>query len=145
MRHPEFFVRPAAGAALVRVLQRNAAEWVTFDTTTLFAAPPTSDAEREAWAAKPRLPRHVVAVGPDPMVRVIGRDDPAATAAGWRPWVDTVAAWLHEGRRPTVFVHTPDNVDAPPLARRFHDEVRRLVPDLAPLPEPETPAPATLF
>jgi hypothetical protein len=56
-----------------------------------------------------------------------------------------VAGWLAEGRSPTVFVHTPDNVEAPGLARRFHDDVRALVPDLAPLPEPAPTEPATLF
>lgn len=145
VRHPEFFERPSAGAALARVLERHRAEWVTFDTSTLFASPPTSDAEREAWAAKPRLPRRVVAIGADPVVRTIGRDDPEQTIAGWQPWVHQVAAWLGEGRRPVVFVHTPDNVDAPVLARRFHDDVRRLVPDLAPLGAPDTAAPPTLF
>ena len=57
-----------------------------------------------------------------------------------------MAAWLGEGRTPTVFVHTPDNEDALVLARRFHDDVRRLVPALEPLPEPDDPVEqATLF
>ena len=56
-----------------------------------------------------------------------------------------MAAWLAEGRRPTFFLHTPDNVDALALARRFHDQVRARVPGLAPLPEPVEAQPATLF
>ncbi|HET9169793.1 MAG TPA: DUF72 domain-containing protein, partial [Actinospica sp.] len=52
------------------------------------------------------------------------------------PWLEVVAGWLREGRSPTFFIHTPDNVDAPILARRFHDQVRGLVPELEPLPEP---------
>jgi hypothetical protein len=35
-----------------------------------------------------------------------------------------------------VFVHTPDNVDSPLLAREFHAWVRAELPDVAPLPEP---------
>ena len=52
-----------------------------------------------------------------------------------------------EGRSPTVFIHTPDNVQAPELARRFHDEVRARVPELDPLPEPGSAPtePLTLF
>ena len=76
------------------------------------------------------------------MVRYIGRDDPARTIAGWQPWLATVAGWLREGRSPTVFIHTPDNVDAPELARRFHGEVRALVPEVEPLPDPARPDPA---
>ena len=72
-------------------------------------------------------------------MRFIGRDDPTATVAGWQPWIPVVADWLHEGRTPTVFVHTPDNVDAVLLARLFHDQVRAIVPELAPLPVPAPP------
>jgi uncharacterized protein YecE (DUF72 family) len=118
---------------------------VAFDTTAFFAAAPTSEAEREAWSNKPRLPVRREALTDRPVVRYLGRDDPEVTVAGWRPWVAVVAGWLAEGRRPTFFVHTPDNVDAPALARRFHDEVRARVPELAPLPEPMPTQPATLF
>jgi uncharacterized protein YecE (DUF72 family) len=145
VRHPEFFERPAVAAALERVLRGAGAEWVTFDTSAFFAASPGSDAEREAWAAKPRLPRRVVALGDEPVLRYLGRDDPAETEAGWQHWLPVVAGWLREGRSPVVFVHTPDNVDAPVLARRFHDAVRVLVPGLTPLPEPDVATPTTLF
>ena len=52
--------------------------------------------------------------------------DTAATIAGWQPWLSVVADWLSEGRSPVVFIHTPDNVDALWLVRRFHEEVRAL-------------------
>jgi uncharacterized protein YecE (DUF72 family) len=144
VRHPQFFDGSPAGRALRRVLEDNDAEWITFDTATLFGARPASEAERAAWAAKPRLPRRFEALGTRPVVRYLGRDDVAATVAGWQPWIAVVAGWLAEGRAPTVFVHTPDNDEALGLARRFHDEVRRRVPALAPLPEPRR-APPTLF
>ena len=68
-----------------------------------------------------------------------------STIAGWQPWLTTVAGWLREGRTPTVFIHTPDNVDALELARRFHDDVRARVPEVEPLPEPVPAGPPTLF
>ncbi len=151
VRHPEFFAVDAsgapgpAGAALTSVLSRRGAEWITFDTTVLFAAAPTSDAEREGWAQKPRLPRRTEAVSDEPVARYVGRDDVDATIEGWQPWVEVVAEWLREGRRPTFFLHTPDNGEALGLARRFHDQVRALVPGLAPLPEPLRMTPTTLF
>jgi uncharacterized protein YecE (DUF72 family) len=144
VRHPGFFVE-AGEKELQQACARAGAEWVTFDTTAFFAAPPTSDAEREAWERKPRLPRRSEALTDRPVVRYLGRDSDAETVAGWQHWVGVVAAWLREGRSPTFFLHTPDNVDAPFLARRFHDEVRARIPELDPLP---TPAPAdqgTLF
>jgi uncharacterized protein YecE (DUF72 family) len=144
VRHPAFFTDQRAAQELERVLGTVGAEWVPFDTTVLFDGLPTSDAEREAWRNKPRVPRRTRALTGRPVVRYIGRDDPERTAAGWQPWADTVAGWLREGRSPTVFIHTPDNVDSLDLARRFHADVRTRLPRLDPLPEPLTPPP-TLF
>src|SRR5580693_9375880 len=145
VRHRAFFDDPRSEQQLERILGHASAEWVTFDTTVLFGSPPVSDAEREAWTKKPRLPRRSRALTACPVVRYIGRDDVARTVAGWQPWLDEVAGWLREGRSPTVFIHTPDNVDAIDLARRFHDDVRARVPDIDPLPEPVPAGPPTLF
>ncbi|MFI7612823.1 DUF72 domain-containing protein [Nonomuraea terrae] len=147
VRHPAFFAEERAERLLERVLAGAGAEWVPFDTTVLFRSPPTSDAERDAWTKKPRVPRRARALTGHPIVRYLGRDAEERTVRGWRPWVDTVVEWLREGRSPTVFVHTPDNADAPALARRFHDEVRARLPELAPLPEPVAAdePPLTLF
>jgi len=145
VRHRAFFADPRSEQQLERVLGQAGAEWLTFDTSVLFGSPPASDAEREAWRKKPRLPRSPKALTRDPIVRYIGRDDPAQTAAGWQPWIGTVAGWLREGRSPTVFIHTPDNVEALELARRFHQDVRAQVPEVDPLPEPVPAGPATLF
>jgi uncharacterized protein YecE (DUF72 family) len=145
VRHRAFFADPRCGRRLEEVLGAAAAEWITFDTTTLFQSPPASDAERDAWTKKPRLPRRTVALTDHPIVRFLGRDSTERTADGWRPWIATVSGWLREGRSPTVFIHTPDNADAPMLARRFHAEVRARLPEIEPLPEPTPADPPTLF
>jgi uncharacterized protein YecE (DUF72 family) len=132
-------------SSLETALGQAGAEWVTFDTSVLFSRPPSSDAEREAWTKKPRVPRRSVALTGHPVVRYLGRDDTAETVEGWQYWVDVVTGWLREGRSPTVFVHTPDNVDALDLARRFHADVRAQLPGLDPLPDPLPSAPLTLF
>ncbi|WP_250214969.1 pilus assembly protein PilP [Acrocarpospora catenulata] len=44
-----------------------------------------------------------------------------------------------------MFIHTPNNAEVLPLARRFHDDVRARVPDVEPLPEPMPVEPLTLF
>jgi uncharacterized protein YecE (DUF72 family) len=145
VRHRAFFEDPRSEQQLERLLTDSGAEWVTFDTTVLFEGAPASDAEREAWTNKPRLPRRPRALTAYPVVRYLGRDDLARTVAGWQPWLDTVAGWLGEGRSPTVFIHTPDNVAALELARRFHDDVRARVPGIEALPEPVPAGPPTLF
>ncbi|MFF0244077.1 DUF72 domain-containing protein [Streptosporangium sandarakinum] len=145
VRHRAFFEDERAGRLLEGVLGGVGAEWVPFDTTALFRSPPTSDAEREAWTRKPRLPRRSAALTDRPIIRYLGRDSAERTVEGWRPWVGTVVEWLREGRSPTVFIHTPDNADALMLARRFHDEVRAHLPEVEPLPEPMPAEPLTLF
>ena len=145
VRHRAFFADPRWEQQLESVLGAVGAEWVPFDTTVLFGSPPVSDIEREAWRNKPRVPRRTRALTSHPIVRYIGRDDPARTAAGWQDWADVVAGWLREGRSPTVFIHTPDNVEALELARRFHDDVRTRMPEIEPLPEPVPAGPPTLF
>ncbi|WP_213455194.1 DUF72 domain-containing protein [Rhizomonospora bruguierae] len=145
VRHHAFFDDPRSADLLEKVLAGMAAEWVPFDTTAFFRSPPTSDAERDAWTKKPRAPLRTLALTDRPVVRYLGRDNPERTVEGWRHWVDATVDWLREGRSPTVFIHTPDNADAPMLARRFHDDVRARLPDLEPLPEPEPIEPLTLF
>jgi uncharacterized protein YecE (DUF72 family) len=145
VRHRAFFDDARSERLLERVLGGVGAEWVPFDTTVLFQDRPSSDAERDAWTKKPRLPRRSAGLTDRPIVRYLGRDDMARTVEGWRHWVDTVTEWLREGRSPTVFVHTPDNAEALGLARRFHDDVRARVPELKPLPEPMPAEPPTLF
>jgi uncharacterized protein YecE (DUF72 family) len=145
VRHRAFFEEPRTTRQLEQVLDHVGAEWVPFDTTVLFDGSPGSDAEREAWTKKPRVPRRTKALTAYPVVRYIGRDDPERTAAGWQPWADVVAGWLREGRSPTVFIHTPDNAEALELARRFHEDVRARVPEVEPLAEPVPAGPPTLF
>jgi uncharacterized protein YecE (DUF72 family) len=145
VRHRAFFEDPRWEQRLEQVLGEVGAEWVTFDTTVLYETPPSTDMEREAWSKKPRLPRRQRALTDHPIVRYIGRDDDEVTAAGWQPWLDTVVGWLREGRSPTVFIHTPDNVSALELARKFHDAVRARLPGVRPLPEPLPAGPPTLF
>lgn len=145
VRHRAFFDDPRSTRTLERVLADASAEWIPFDTTAFFQSTPTSDAEREAWAKKPRMPRRSLALTDRPIVRYLGRDATEHTIAGWQHWIDVVTEWLCEGRSPTVFIHTPDNAEAPMLARRFHDEVRARLPDLEALPQPIPVEPPTLF
>lgn len=124
---------------LIELLARHNVERILIDTRAVFAGPRETAAEEEAFLRKPRLPVRPVAIGPSPVVRFIGQTDPAANPHWWSKWVPKIVEWIHEGRTPTVFLHTPDNVVAPELARQFHDEVRARIPELAPLPLPREP------
>jgi uncharacterized protein YecE (DUF72 family) len=145
VRHRAFFDDPRSMRLLEGVLAGVAAEWIPFDTTAFFTRPPTSDAERDAWAKKPRMPLRSLALTGRPIVRYLGQDATAQTIEGWHHWIDVVTEWLREGRSPTMFIHTPDNADALTLARRFHDDVRARLPELEALPQQVLVEPLTLF
>lgn len=136
LRHRAFFERTPAHAAVDELCVARGVGRVVLDTRPLYAVEAASDAAVDERRTKPRLPVVVDAIGPHPIVRVIGEDTPEGTLAGLRAWTDQVVAWLREGREPHVFVHQPENLDSPALARAFHAEVARAVPGLAPLPVP---------
>lgn len=136
VRHRDFEAEGRAERVVNDLLAAHDVDRILIDTRGLFAGPRVTPGEVEAWERKPRLRVRPVATGPMPIVRFVGLTDDDANPTWWNPWIAVVARWLEAGLQPTFFVHTPDNDASPELARRFHDEVRALVPDLAPLPEP---------
>jgi uncharacterized protein YecE (DUF72 family) len=148
MRHRAFYDDATLEAATEDLLARAGVEWISLDTSTLYRRVPPTDAERAARRQKPHLPRRFRALTDRPVIRYVGVDDPTDTAAGWQPWLPVLAGWLDDGLNPTAFVHTPDNLDAPVLARQLYHDMTVLRPDLAPLPLPHRAQPAaepTLF
>ncbi|MFV0523768.1 MAG: DUF72 domain-containing protein [Acidimicrobiales bacterium] len=138
VRHPGFFAGGGAERPLDDLLTGTGINRVILDSRALFDAPPRTPAELEAWDNKPRLPVRPIATADQPVVRLIGQSDTEADLARWEPWWDRIVGWVGRGCRPIVFTHTPDNLDAPALARAVHAKLAARIPDLAPLPEPVT-------
>ncbi len=143
LRHPGFFDGGAAHRAVDEVLGTAGVGRVVLDTRPLYASPPVSDAAVDERRTKPRLPVLTDAMGACPIVRVIGSDDLDGTAAGLRAWIPQLAEWIAQGREPYVFVHQPENLESPALARAIHAEVAAVVDGLAVLPTPLPVAPAS--
>lgn len=136
VRHRAFEARGSHETAIDDLLRRHGANRVVIDTRAVFSGPRATPAEIEAFERKPRLAVRPVATGSTPIVRFIGQTDVDANAPFWRSWVGPVSRWLNAGLEPIVFLHTPDNLDAPALARIFHAAVAAEVDGLEPLPEP---------
>jgi uncharacterized protein YecE (DUF72 family) len=136
VRHPHLVDGGSHQRRLDALLHRLGIDRVTLDSRALFSVPPRTEAEREAHGRKPRLPVRPIATAWRPIVRFIGTTEPADNDEFLRPWVDRVAQWLDEGRSPYVFCHTPDNAEAPALARAFHAAVADVASGVAALPEP---------
>jgi uncharacterized protein YecE (DUF72 family) len=144
LRHPQFFDGGSAHRAVDSILREASVGpigRVVLDTRPLYAEPPRSEASFAERRTKPRLPVVTESMGDEPIVRVIGADPSDRSLAGLTAWVPRLVEWIAEGRLPYVFVHQPENVDSPELARRLHDAVREQLPDLEPLPDPLPVAP----
>lgn len=140
VRHREFHAGGAFERPLNDLLYDHGVDRVILDSRAFFAGPRETPEEQEAWDNKPRLPVRAVATADQPIVRFIGRTSAPANPPFWEPWLDRVARWIADGRRPLVFLHTPDNAIAPALARAFHAAVVERVPRLEPLPTAPTVA-----
>ena len=138
LRHPGWFDGAPAHQALDELLIERGISRIVLDTRPLYAVPARSEAAVDEKRNKPDLPITLDAVGPRPIVRVIGEDDPEGTLRGLLAWVPQMAVWIIEGRQPYLFVHQPENIDSPNLARAVHAALRERLPSVAALPEPVT-------
>lgn len=134
VRHPEFFDGGEGERTIDALLRSCRVERVNFDTTAVFASTAQDEATLDARRRKPRVPRRTIALGRTPFVRFVGDGDLVRNDAAIAAWADVVARWLGEGRSPYFFVHTPDDLCAPELARRFQAAVHARFPGVPPPP-----------
>ncbi|KUM44896.1 DUF72 domain-containing protein [Pseudomonas sp. EpS/L25] len=134
VRHLAFFDKGDAERALNRLLLDLGVERIGLDSAALFSADPSDPAVRLAQSKKPRVPARALAFSAQPQVRFIGRLELAANDYYLAKWVSRVADWIEAGKQPFVFLHTPDNRQAPELALRFHAQLRERLPGLPELP-----------
>ena len=135
LRHLAWFDGSAAQQELDELLIERDISRIVLDTRPLHAVPAVSSAATEEKGNKPDLPITLDAVGSRPIIRVIGEDSPQGTMKGLLKWVPKLISWLDQGREPYVFVHQPENLDSPGLARALHTAVSMQYPAVAPLPE----------
>lgn len=134
VRHDDFYDHGAHESALDELLVRLQIDRALFDSRALFSAAPADDHEVEAQRRKPNSPNRQTVTGQRPMLRFVGRNDVAAAQPWIEEWAPVVARWVADGLSPYVFAHTPHDRHAPELAQAFHDELRKHLSELVPLP-----------
>ncbi|MCQ4260304.1 DUF72 domain-containing protein [Stutzerimonas stutzeri] len=134
VRHAAFFARGEEERALNRMLHERGVERICMDTRALFSCQSRDPALIHAQSKKPRLPVRPTAFSDSPQLRFVGHPELEANDQFLLPWLEKVAGWIEEGKRPHVYLHTPDNRLAPELAMRFHDQLSKRLPGLPPLP-----------
>lgn len=142
IRHPAFFDKSVHEPALHQLLRATGCERVVLDSRALFATPATTAALQDAQQKKPRLPVHVCALTEQPVFRFIGSDDLSLNRQFYQPWLSKMQQWLQEGKTPFGFFHTPDNAQAPLLARQFAEDLQQRCGVSHPVLQPWPVAPA---
>lgn len=134
VRHMGFFDKGEGERLLNRLLLDRGVERICLDSRPLFSCVSSDPAVLDAQSKKPKVPVRPAALTRFPQVRFIGRPELEANDSFVEQWAVKVAGWIEEGRTPYVFLHTPDNIQAPGLARRFHRQLMTLLPGLPDLP-----------
>ena len=130
VRHPAFFQKGGEERALNRGLRERNVARVCLDSRALFSAAPENESIKDAQRKKPRVPVHLLPVEADPVIRYIGHPDLEANRRFLAPWVERVAGWMEEGRRPFVFMHMPDNGDALSLVSLWSELLNARAPQV---------------
>lgn len=121
VRASEFFHKGEAERRLNRLLITQGIDRVMLDVRPLFSTPAGDDQRlAKAQSEKPKRPLHVLSTGDRPIVRFIGHFDPTINEHYFAAWIARLSLWIKQGKTPFLFVHTPDNRQAPQLARRLH-------------------------
>ncbi|MCG8456706.1 MAG: DUF72 domain-containing protein [Holophagales bacterium] len=139
VRHPDFYRSAEAEDRLNRRLADLGCERCLMDTRPMRAGdldhPDVAGARHE----KPDLPVRPVALGPRPLIRMVGHPEAGVNAPWIEEWAEHLAYWIGQGRHPYFMVHVPNNIHAPGLARRLHRRLAEALepgwlPDLPPFP-----------
>ncbi|WP_349970330.1 DUF72 domain-containing protein [Pseudomonas caspiana] len=135
VRNRAFFEKGDEERMLNRLLLERGVERICLDSRALFSCVSSDPAVLHAQSKKPKVPARPAALTQFPQVRFIGHPVLKANDPFLVQWVAKVASWIEEGRTPYVFLHTPDNLEAPQLARLFHSQLMARLPGLPSLPE----------
>lgn len=135
VRHSDFFHKGMPEQALNRLLISQEVNRVMLDVRALFATPAGLDNRlAKAQDEKPKVPLHVLSTANRPVIRFIGHFDEGINLARFEPWIERLSLWIKQGKTPFLFVHTPDNRQAPQLARTFYSRLAERI-ELPPLAE----------
>jgi uncharacterized protein YecE (DUF72 family) len=125
VRHPAFFAKGIAEKQLNQWLIEAGIDRIIMDSRPVFAAPPETEAVMDAQKKKPRLPVHAIATGTRPMIRFIGHPQLEENHSFFTPWLGKLTCWVKSGKQPYLMIHTPDNCQAPELARQLYRELQK--------------------
>lgn len=128
-RHPDFFNPDRYFAnELNEMLGELEVDRVIFETRPLFKSQFKDAATVEAQRKKPREAPMIVTTGVNPIVRFVSNLEPEILNTYLEKWTSIFARWIQEGKTPSFMAHTPDDVEAPELAKKFESQLISKLP-----------------
>lgn len=134
VRHSDFFDKGKKERRLTELLKSRSIDRVNFDTRKLHSMKTDDPVILKAQSKKPQMPVRFDATGSRPFVRFVGANDILNNEAYLKEWAIIAADWIRDGLHPYIFIHAPDTVHAPKLARFFHQVLSRFI-ELSPMPQ----------
>ena len=130
VRNLRLFDKSTFETELNQILIQHQVNRVIFDTRSLFANPAEDAETLDALRKKPRVPTHVIATADQPLVRFISPVNTELCYQSLKPWINKFVQWIDEGRKPSIFFHTPGNEAAPELAQWFAQRLHEAKPEI---------------
>lgn len=120
VRHSDFYDRGKKENRLFNLLKANSIDRVTFDTRKLHSIKGGDASIVAAQKKKPQNPVRFDASSSRPFVRFVGANDIINNEVYLKEWAIIAADWIKDGLHPYIFIHSPDTLYAPKIARHFH-------------------------
>lgn len=127
VRHTDFFDKGKKEQHLNNLLKSYGINRVVFDTRRLHELKSDDPTILKAKGKKPKVPVRFDSTGANPFIRYVGGNEVIQNEAHLKEWAIIIANWIRDGKHPYMFVHSPDTLHAPKLARYFHHELSSLV------------------
>lgn len=133
VRHLSFF-SGVAERRLNDLLHRYEVDRVILDTKGVYRAIAEDPNLKTLRSRKPDLPVKPYVTAKRPFLRLICHPVWEKNLDILSYWADAVVHWIEQGLEPYVFLHTPEDIEAPEHARRFHGLLQQRM-KLADLPK----------
>lgn len=134
-RHISFFDNGDNEKRVDDLLDNLGVDKVIFDSRPLFSTEKKDKAESAAQKKKPNMPVRHTRTATTPFVRFVATNDLEKNETWTEELAQIVNKWMLEGLKPYIFIHAPDEGQAPFVARQFNQYLRQLNPLVPALPD----------
>lgn len=135
VRHAAWFQEPHT-ARLTDLLTRLGVGRVLLDSRPMYdgLGDGLEDPQLTSQRRKPKVPLQPIITAPFTLVRYISHPHRPTNEPYIQEWIPRLTDWITQGIDTYLFIHCPDEVQSPAIARHFYHHLQTALPTLPPLP-----------